>query len=429
MQPMNIIELYKHILGTAALSADDDGMISATFAKTTSPFLIGGKRLVLPTAAQMANPEWENRKVFHPLSENTWRNESEVMERFRHAVNTRLNYTILRLSESLLKIAADQKMHAKLSPTQSELLSAIPDAKEDTLKVFTAIMKAMGLGNKEKCVVHVFLKRNGKIGDKVYARAAVVSSPLYEELEKEGKQVYGVTVTTKQRNTIKSLLKFVVPGIDTAQNFNRGSDSDIAPFLDSLMRGLLAIGQNINVLTDEYAEFLPDSDEYRYDDAWIPVFDNLAQMLPQIRMIPMQAGNEGAVIAKTPIPMQPVAQAPMYGQLAPPPVMQQTGFPPPMQQGFPIQQPQYGQPVAPQAVRTNTGAIDFEASLRANPQLAQQLTVGLSPGYGQPAVGPMATHRAPPRWDQPAPAAQGYWNQPPAQQPSYPPQRQGITGI
>jgi hypothetical protein len=433
---MKILELYKHLLATGSLSADEEGMVSATMQGMTVPFSVDGKRLVLPTRANMAKEDRSGIVLFHPLSENIWRNESAVLEKFRMALNTKLNWVLGGLASELLHIVTSQPMHAKLSPDQAELLSRVTGADEKTFKAFNDIKTAMGVGNKDKCIVHMFLKKNGKVDGRTYTRAVIVNFPLYDELEKEGKQVFGVTVRPKDKLALKQLLQFVVHSIDVPHKFDRGSESDIAPFLDALMKGLLGLAANVNTLVEEYEEFVDSPDNYRYNDEWVEVFDNLAQMLPEIRMIPMQAGNEGAPDAKA-VPAAPTLQTPVPlvqpQQVAfqqPQPFTQQTGYP---------QAPmQYAPPSAVGGVKDATGKIDFDASMRANPQLA----AAMHNNYGQPPQfmppGPAAARMAPPIWDRPV-APPGYgqppaWNQQPqvnqGWQPSAPPgYNPGFAGI
>lgn len=440
---MKILDLYRHLISAGALSADEDGYMSITFGELTQPATIDGKRMVLPTPKQLKAENWDDRIVFHPLSEHLWRNESPVMARFRKAINNRLNYTLGRLGEELLATISEQSNGAKMSPTQQEILTAVPGVDDKVLKVFKQLLLAMGLGDINKCIVHMFLRKNAEVDGRPYKRAAIITSPLYEELSKaipkdakaEDKHIYGVTVSAKQRDTLKALLRFLMPGIDKPGYFNRGSESLVAPYLDALMKGLLAVGENINTVVETYVKFLKDPESYQYDDEWVEVFDNLEQMLPQIRMIPMQAGNEGSVegAAAQPTP-----------QLPPMPAAPQAWSPPPSYPAQPQQQ-QYPQPflvtapavypnapgVAPAVVKTASGTIDMDASLRRNPQLAATLSPPVYDAYGQQAQAPMAQ----PRWAQTSGYAQpapGYGQQPSGYSQPAPyvaPGGRGIAGI
>jgi hypothetical protein len=403
---MKMLDLYKSILSTGGLSVDKDGMVSAKAGNTVIPFTVKGKRLVLPTKEHLSNSDWENRVIFHPLSENVLRAESDVMSRFRSAINTRMNYVLGCVMEELMTLATSVKMHSNLDPDQSKVLSVLKNADEKTLNALQSILKAMSVdSNKDKSIVHIYLKRGGTVGGKKYDRAAIVSFPLYEEILKSDKSVYGVTLRSKDKLSIQHLLEFIFPGIQTENSFNRGSFSDVAPFLDSLMKAVMALACSINTIVDEYDKILSEPEDFRYADDWVSVFDNLAQLLPEIRTVPMQAGNEGSIENKQQAQVvqpqaavaSPVAQ-PAPGTLAWNPN---------------AVQPQVQQYQAPAPIQNNNGSsivrssggIDFSASVRNNPQLSQALN------YNQGYMQPQMQQPQRPRWDGPqygSPQGMGY---------------------
>lgn len=401
---MKLIQLYKDILSVASLKADNDGMISAEAGGRSSPFMVEGKRLVLPTHENLRNPDWANRVVFHPLSENNMRGESKVMEKFRAAINTRLNYVTMLLGEELLGLTVDTAAHKRLNPDQTVLLTALlgADEKSKTLEQFQALVKAMGLGNPERSFVHVFLKRGGIVKGKKYNRACIVSFPLYEELGKEdAKQIYGVTVSKKNKALLRKLMEFIFPGIETPTHFDSGSESDIGPFLDCLMQSIIKLGSCINQIVDDYEKLLAEPDTFRFNSDWVDVFENLNQLLPEIRAIPMQAGNEGAT-------ERSAAQAAAGGAnrltnvqpAHPPGTIGMPAAPAPAAAAW------AGQPVVaanqPALVKTDRG-IDFSATLRNNPGVAAVIGA-VQAGYPgvqmAPPPGPVGARMGAPRWDQ-----------------------------
>lgn len=429
---MKMIELYKHLLAAGNCIVDDEGMVSGSMKGKTMPLMVGGKRLVLPTAEHLAHPDPSNKVIFHPLSENILGGESKVMEKFRGTINVRLNWVLACLLQELMGIVTSVKLHPKLSPTQSELLSkvksadltmvdvTVKDKKVPMAKAYKALkdlIDAMNVTSKDKCFVHIFLRRGGRVAGKSYRSAAIVSFPLYEELAKGEKQVFGVTLRAKDREAIMQLLEFVIPGIEVPHSYDKGSECDIAPFLDALMKSLMGIASNINAIVDEFENHLSEDapGDYKYGDQWVSIFDNLSQMLPEIRMIPMQAGNEGhrdtrpvgnpnatgapaLVNAAPPAPHQPAVAAP--NTIAYPPAFPQQAY-------APAAYPAMPQPAGP--VKTESGKIDFAASMRSNPVLAQQLNSGMGQvPYGQqfyqppPPPGPATARMGAPRWDQPA---------------------------
>lgn len=421
---MKLIQLYRDILSVGSLIADGEGMVSAAVAGQTVPFMVEGKRLVLPTQEHLSNPDWSNRVTFHPLSENILRGESKVMEKYRHAVNVRMNYVLGCIGENLLDLAQNVDAAKRLNPDQTQFLTKVLGADEKTLDIWKHLLKAMGMGNNDKCIVHLFLKRGGVVRGKKYNRACIVSFPLYEELwkeerhpttspalTKEQKQVYGITISKKHKAVLRALIEFMLPGIENANQFDSGSESDIAPFLDALMQGVAKVASSINNVIDEFGEFIHLSNELRYNDDWVEKFENLNALLPEIRMIPMQAGNEGST-SKVQVPthtgqqQQPqgltnVAPAPVHAAHPPPGVMAMPG-PQQLQQAWGQQVQPAAAPAAGGIAKTASGAIDMSATLRSNPAVAAALVgayPGMYPGVVMaPPPGPVGARMGDPRW-------------------------------
>lgn len=371
---MNLIDLYKSLLKTANLTSTDDGCISMTLAKSSQPAMVKGKRLVLPLQTHLANPNKSEIVIFHPLSEHISRGESDVLEKFRSALTIRLNYTIGILGFQLLQIAASVGEHAKLSPDQSEFLSKVKFADEKTLDTFTKVMAAMPATQTAKSFISIYLKRGAMLMDKKYPRAGIVSFPLYKELKTNEKDVFGVKVRVKDRETLINLLEYIFPQIDTENAYSYGSTSEIAPFLHALMQSVLKLASPLNDLLTLFQDKMDGAEDLLFEDGWVETFENLNVMLPEIRKIPMQSGNEG-VSAATPGGTVPVTNggtgaATSTTPVQNPPAHQQQGhWTPPVQQfqnHNAFQQQQFQNNNQGGIVRTNNG-LDFNSILRSNP--------------------------------------------------------------
>lgn len=294
---MDIIELYKHILSDAGLTVDADGMASidnSRFGVTgdKTPVLIEGKRLVLPTYKQLA--ENSNDKIFfHPLHENLLRGESQVITKLRGLFSTRLSFTIGILVQHMLDICASVNKHRYLNPDQSEVLSVAPNCDEQTCKNFASILYKCV--ENDAGVIHFYLKRAGVVKGVKYARAGIVSFPLFEEIQKNTGEVYGVKLRKKDYESIIGVFKYILKNIDTPEAYNRGSDSDMAPFMDALMKTFLAISSELNDIIIRYKGFDEDAnlDALEFNAEWQDAFKDLSVMSRAIKLIPPQPGNEG----------------------------------------------------------------------------------------------------------------------------------------
>lgn len=293
-----LVNFYEQILKLAGLRSDKDGLVSAVIEDESVPFTVKGKRLALPLKPNMSKTE--DLCIFHPLNENFRREESDVLQRYRGAINTRLNYVIGCMMEELLTLITSPGEHYKLTPDESAILSVAPEADEGTLTRFSQLLKAMGVGDKEKSFVNIYLKKTATIRGKVYKRGAIVTFPFYKELVKKEKTIYGVTLRIKDRDSIQKLLEFIIPSIADEETYNKGSSCDLSPSLDSLLKGVIGIASNINAVANTYKDFLPLYDQYLYNDDWVETLDNIHLLDPEIRLIPMQAGNEG-VTAVAPV--------------------------------------------------------------------------------------------------------------------------------
>lgn len=411
---MDIIELYKSILASASMVADKEGCVSVDNVKLSpqtkgeklTPVLIAGKRMVLPTPEQLSNPDWTDRIVFHPLSENVMRGESEIIERLRKDLTIRLNATFVGLSTSLLNIVASTAEHHKLSPEQSEVLSVVKNVDDDSVAIFSNYCLKFAQTGGMESLITLFLKRGGIVNGKKHSRAGIVKFPIYEELLTESATHAGVKLRKKDIKAFTSLIEYILPDVDKPEAYNRGSSSDIAPYLDALMKSFMGVGSKFNDVLDMFKSHIPNPDGLVLESGWVETFDNLEVMLTQIRRIPMQTGNEGSSKKTDAVPA-PQAAIPTALGYQPSAVPMATVAPVlPWNQA--PQQPQYYPPANMQAPQpqgvVNTGrGLDFGSLTRNTPSLAmnnQPLPSTLFPnqqqqmpyaqqrgGFGQPNMG------------------------------------------
>jgi hypothetical protein len=386
---MNIIDLYKSILDCGNLSTDKDGFVSVKI--TGSPVLVGGKRLVLPTQNQLTSSDWNEKIRFHPLNENILRGESEIITKLRSVFNIRLNYTFAAIAQNLIAIVASTAEHHLLNPEQSEMLSAISEVDETTLELFNKITIAAIKEAPDKAFINVFLKRGGTIAGKKYSRVGVVTFPLYEELKNADQELFhGIKLRVKDKLSIKQLYEYILPNLDKAESYNFGSDSNIAPFLHALMGTILGVGSKFNDILELFSKEIDDTEMLLLASDWVDTFENLGEMLSQIRSIPMQQGNEGSIkiVDAQPGVQQPISvpqapqaltyQAPAPQNVYTAPVPQAMPQPMPWQHpGQPQMQPQLQQ--QPGLVITENG-LDFNSLLRSKPQVA---AMGMNMGQPQ----------------------------------------------
>lgn len=369
---MKLNNLYRSILRYAGLDADDEGFISTVLDDRREPALLDGARLVLPLPQHLRAVNPKEKIIFHPLSENILRGESEVLVKLREVINIRLNFTFGIIGQSLLQLVASPEEHHKLDPDQSELLIAVKNVDETTIKNFIAVMIEGVRQNANRLFMNIFLKRGGTIDTKRYSRVGVVTFGLYEELMKDGNEVYGVKLRVKDKETFKQLYNFIFPNVSVPMFYSRGSDSDVAPFLDALMKSSMAVACRFNDILEQFEDFIDEGDSMVFDSEWVSDFENLSTLIPEIRRVPVQAGNEGSA---------PASEASTVVRPTLPLPSQQ-----PQQPVYPNQQQQQHRP----EIKETSRGLDFNSLKAVNPALA----------YGGNA---MAAYTRPPGFMAPAP--------------------------
>jgi len=372
------------------MTADSEGFVSFSMVGKKEPVLIDGKRLVLPTQENQRNPQPDQKIIFHPLTENVMRNESETLNKLRSVFNIKLNYAFAALAQNLLTIATSVSDHAKLNPSQSEMLSWVKTADEQTVVNFSKMMTNVIKEKYDSAFVNIYLKRSGTVNMTKYARVGVVTFPLYAELCTEQETVYGVKVRTKDREAIKGIHEYIFSKIKEKEGYNVGSNSLVAPFLDSLMRTLMGIGSDINAVVDLFENKINDSDELKFSSDWWDDFINMDSLVNEIRKIPPQKGNEGTVTQAS-VPMnqvQPTQTQPASMALAPAYMGQQPATVQFQQQ-------------APAPALTENGKVDFRSIVAQNPQAFPQQTFGYQNNYMPQQVNAQTLHSSTPRWAQP----------------------------
>lgn len=351
-----LLDIYSSILKFSGFEVDNEGLVSAIVGDKKEPAFIDGARIVLPTDTHLRNFVKGEKVIFHPLTENILRGESDVIQKLKTSINIKLNYTIGIIGQSLLNLLASPELHHRLNPEQLDIMKCITDCDEKSRVNFVSYMLSGYKTKSDRLYVNIYLKRGGNVNDKRFARVGIVSFPFYDELVK-GKVD---KLRVKDVETFKQLFKFIFPDIDNIDHYNHGSNSSVAPFLDSLMRTASNIASRLNDVTQQYKEFIDGADAIEFDADWIESFDDLESLASEIRRIPVQQGNEGSIGIETPKTEIP----------KPTPIQQNTL--PVYQAPTPYQLPQQQIPQQPQKpeVKVTSGGISFNSLVNARPDLA-----------------------------------------------------------
>lgn len=298
-----IIDYYKTLLAVGWLKTDEDGAVYYTDAQGDRPATIGGKRLVLPTRAQMASPKFDEMVRFHPLREHINLGVSDVLSTFNVQVSNRLSTSLQYVMKAFIDLAADQDVHKTLTSQQGQVLNVLSkvDAKtkDRFKKSFDELTKKMQLTNGVISFVNIYIKRGGTVGGQAYNRVGIATFPLYKELAEGKKVIAGCKLANDDRDQLRALYEFIFPSLLTDPEwYNVGVNTRTAPNLEAFVRVTIRLIQDLVQAAAPYVDVLPglqaalDFPENLTD--WIDLFDDKNAVEKAAHSIPSQKGNEGA---------------------------------------------------------------------------------------------------------------------------------------
>lgn len=377
---MTIIELYRSILGSVNFVADDSALISYVIGNEKVPAQCSGKRMVLPTNEILLKPDWEHQIAFHPMAEAIIRGESPILRKLKVAVMSRITTVTTCLMSELMGIAVDHEYHKKLSPTQTEFLSLIPNVNAETLKKLENLLDVLSIDG-ERRMVSLFIKRGGTYKGKGYQRVAVVDFPLVAELKSEGTKAYGVNMASqKNKKAIMALFEYILPDADVPEAYSFGSGSLAAPNLHALLSAFVKVAKKLNKVTHLFRKHLDNPEELHISLDFADHIDDLAQFRD---LIPSLQGNEGDVgdgsePAQKPVAAPHVHQHPQvntakFAQA----VVEREAEAKPLEPNLPWNGQSTFPPAAPApapapAASSSGGGISWNKVVSSNPVLQQQ---------------------------------------------------------
>ena len=302
----NLIQIYKDILSTAWMSANEKGVISRLIDPETgekSPVMIEDntdnkkkKTAVLPIKENLVGLDSNEFLVIHPLNENPSKPASPVVDFLRRMMSVRLNWVLSTMLPELLVFASSPAKHDLLKPEQLDILTCLADAGKDSASKFLKLLEASKAKNGHfSTIVSVYLTRGGVVKEKTFHRAAIVKFTLYEELIKAGSDnvVMGVKLSKKDRDLFKKLFERAIPGIDNPQHYSTGSNANVAPFMDSMMNTFLKLFSITNDMVENYKVVFSIPNLMTVPMEWSDELMDIDSLSSIVRLVPPQRGNEG----------------------------------------------------------------------------------------------------------------------------------------
>lgn len=406
-----LIQFYRDVLDMAGLAVDNEDMVKTNLSEEPMPAIIkvngDSKRLILPTDKRLKSTDWNSCIAFHPLNENPFlkQGESKVGEFIRRAIIYRVNIVAHCLMDNILELSIAPALHKKLNPAQLQLMTLTKDADQKTYDNYVKITEKLGVTNTRDNFASLYSKKQGVIDGVKYARVGVWSFPLYQALVKSTGDVFGIKVRKKDLETYKALMEFIIPNIANEAEYMVGSNNQMSPYTDSLLRSTAKVVLQLNRVTDllfKGKTFAPaDQAEglhqyLTFNTNWIDITNDISQLEKEVRMIPIQdnqvdtvpqvatssptqTNNVQATPAMQPVQAAPVANtgAPMYPNQ---PVMA-----PPVQAPQPVVQQQPMYPQQQQVQQAQPAVQAYQQTHMQQPVMQQQMQQ--APGTSAQAQG------------------------------------------
>lgn len=405
-----LIQFYRDVLDMAGLAVDNEDMVKTNLSEEPMPAIIkvngDSKRLILPTDKRLKSTDWNSCIAFHPLNENPFlkQGESKVGEFIRRAIIYRVNIVAHCLMDNILELSIAPALHKKLNPAQLQLMTLTKDADQKTYDNYVKITEKLGVTNTRDNFASLYSKKQGVIDGVKYARVGVWSFPLYQALVKSTGDVFGIKVRKKDLETYKALMEFIIPNIANEAEYMVGSNNQMSPYSDSLLRSTAKVVLQLNRVTDllfKGKTFAPaDQAEglhqyLTFNTNWIDITNDISQLEKDVRMIPIQDNQVDTVpqaatptqtnnVQATPA-MQPVQAAPAAANTGAPMYPNQPVMAPPVQAPQPVvqQQPMYPQQ---QQVQQAQPAVQAYQQAHVQQQMQQPMQMQ-APGTSAQAQG------------------------------------------
>lgn len=287
MQHKDIVEFYAGFLSSLGLEVNEAGAITYDGV----PLRVDDKVLVMPTKEKLKNPNWDAEIAFHPLAENPLHGESEVLQTIRTWANYHYNVVLVQMLDRLVEEAVDTDRHKLYKGKSADFLSIMPDANARTLKDVRSVIGKIDPRTPRR-MLSIFLKRGGKFHEKEVRRLCTVRAPILEERENTDRTIYDVKFRKADFEPILDVIENVLlPNVDM-QAFDTGSNSNSAPFFETMAGTMHKLSKHINKLRTKYKHAW-DTDlvaKITFDTSW---YDNLGEAISAHAVIPALKGNSG----------------------------------------------------------------------------------------------------------------------------------------
>lgn len=286
-----IESFYLKILDYAGLAYKDGIIVNKN--EDLGELSIKGKHLTLPYMTNLKNPE--GRAFFHLLNENYVNPENAVFSLYRKRLVTEINLKLINLFSILLEFSFRVGADAIKDNQILEMISTIEDPDPPMLEALIKLCRKSKDEHDEGLLIDLFIKKNASHKNVSHGALVKVQFKVYRDLVKalEDKQyqVYGLKLRKKDIQAFVALYNIVFPNINDDDLYTDVTDNKVFRYLMALLKGSYLITSKINHISTIIHGIEPKSytkDDYMFNDEWVGLFDKLADMTTEIRLIPNQ---------------------------------------------------------------------------------------------------------------------------------------------
>ena len=429
-----IENFYISILEYANLKLDDNEIIVHRYSDIID-FTPNGRAVTLPYLDKLKDPK--GKSFFHLLNENYTDPETSMFELYREHLSLAINSKLGSLISSVIAIASDSKLQARISdPNLEELIANVGEADLNTLDNFLKMVRlSIEENGSTSQLVDIYIKKNGKYKEKNYSAIGKINFKLYKDLkecvETSTWKLYNRDFRKKDILFVYNTFKNIFPNIEDQDTYTEATVNNVFRYLNVLLKTSYLITSVMNDVLESMSSVKHESvviEEAYSNHDWTNLLSDLYTMSAEIRTIPNQTDiSEEAMYTPTRLNVDESAAATQQPAPQPQPVPQQQyqqpsqGFNPAVQQQV-QQQQQYQQPQVQQEPPKPLSVDDIIRSGGQPGQVMPHFQPQMQPMYQQPMMQPQIPQA--PSWaiqQHQANQAQLYQQQYPQQQ-QYPPQ-------
>lgn len=266
----------------------DDSAAAMREGKELVNITVNDKELYLPSEALLKKNKWKDIQPYHPLSENSLRGQSPVLQHLIRDMEVWATINYCKILDMIIKVISNDDLQAELIrdvPEITKLLSSTANGATDkTASNWKKLLKHI---EKERLrVVRLYIARKAKHDDEVYQRVGTVSFPLTENFEEKSNELVGVKFSSiTQRDVLLNVIKYIENKL--TEVFTSNGSTPYYHVVLQFQRNL------VTVFNEIYSLFESKFPVELIDDSWFEAVDSLDSYMGVIPPLP---GNDGETI-------------------------------------------------------------------------------------------------------------------------------------